>query len=524
MNTRELLAMKISKTIALAAASAALAGSLALAEDGAASGSPKAPHRKWQDVPQPPLEKFQDPKPVVATLKNGMKVFLLEDHELPTIEVELIARAGEMDLPLLYSGDAKDARAKAGLAAIAGQLMRTGGTDAKTGDELDEELDGIAASVETSCALDQAHARMSCLKENLDQALAIFVGVVRHPAFREDKIALAKRQHLGGIRRRNDNPAQIASREFARLMYGDASPLGWTEEPATVEGITREDLARFYDAAFASHPETALLGAVGDFDAAAMKAKLDAALGDWTAAKDASRTSGTVRRDGFESPAPKVYLVKKPDVNQSTVILGHVGIERRPDDPDYPAAVVANSIMSGGFAGRLMQHVRTEMGLAYGVSSRLDAAFGHQGLFVMQGQTKSGSTLAMARAMRKELERLVAEPPSAEELRVAKQAIQEKLVFSAERKADVLDRALRNEFYGFPQDELEIFQRGVAAVSAEDCVRVAKKLFHPERLTTLIVGNDAEFDGKAEELGEVTLLDVKKAAGFGGRREAATGR
>src|SRR5262249_5341027 len=154
--------------------------------------------------------------------------------------------------------------------------------------------------------------------------------------------------------------------EFGRLMFGDNHPLGWTEEVATIESITRDDVVRFYKAAFAWHPETALVGAVGDFDAAQMKEKLDAALGDWATAPDAvrSRTLGFPMA-GFESPAPKVYLVKKPDVNQSTVILGHIGMQRQPNDGDFPAAVVANSILGGGgFAGRLMQHVRTEMGLA----------------------------------------------------------------------------------------------------------------------------------------------------------------
>jgi zinc protease len=519
--------MKIQKIMAVAGAAALLAGSFGLAQEGPgdAAAPGKRPHRKWQDVTQPPLEKFADPKPVTATLRNGMKVFLIEDHELPTVDVVLETHAGELDLAALFT-EGGAARMKAGLAGIAGQVMRTGGTESRTGDELDEALDGMAASVETSAGLDQGHARMSCLKENLDATLAIFADVVKHPAFREEKVALAKKQHLGAIRRRNDNPAQIASREFARLMFGDASPLGWTEEAATVDSITRDDLVRFYKSSFAFDPKSALLGAVGDFDAAKMKEKLDAALGDWAPAADAARAKVMVQLDGFQSPAPKVYLVRKPDVNQSTVVLGHVGFQRRPGDADYPAAVVANSVMSGGFAGRLMQHVRTEMGLAYGVSSRIDAAMGHQGTFVMQGQTKSGSTLAMSRAMRKELERLVAEPPSAEELRVAKASILEKLVFSSEQKSQVLDRVLRNEYYGFPQDELEVFQKGVAAVTAEDCMRVAKKLFRPEQLTTLVVGNDAEFDGKVEELGgPVTLIDVKKPpVGGGGGRASETSR
>jgi len=518
---------RLSAALALAALSTlALAGAVALAQEAPApAGGPAKtpPRRKWQDVAQPPLEAFPDPKPVTGTLRNGMKVFLLEDHELPTIDVTLLVRAGETDLASLFPGAPEapfaKARAKAGLASIAGQLIRGGGTAAKTGEELDEELDAIAASVGTSAGDDQASAQLSCLSEHFDTLLGVFTEVVRRPALREERLNLMKRQRMGQIRRRDDNPAQLAGREFGRLLFGDASPFGWTEETATIESITRDDVALFYRSAFAAAPEKALLGAVGDFDAKSMLAKLDAALGDWTAEKDAARAPVAVPREGFAGPGPKVYFVKKTDVNQATVLLGHPGIQRRPGDADYPAAVVANAILGGGgFAARLMQRVRTEMGLAYGCSSRLDAALGRQGAFIMQGQTKSGSCLAMTKAMRKELERLVSEPPSADELRVAKQAILEKLVFSFDRKSDVLDRALRNEFWGFPQDELRVFQRGVAAVTAEDILRVSKKVMRPEALTTLVVGNDAEFDGKLETLGPVTTLEMQAApAPRGGR-------
>lgn len=504
----------------LALASATLAGALALAEeDAAAPASPKAPHRRWQDVPQPPLERVADPKPVRARLPNGTRLFLLEDHELPTIELTMIVHAGEMDLPRLYPAPGA-ARAKAGLASLAGQLMRSGGAGSRTADELDEALDAMAASVDTSCGDQQGSARLSCLKESFDPALAIFADVVLRPAFREEKVALAKRQRAGSLRRRNENPAQIASREMARLMYGDVHPLGWTDEPETIDSIERDDIVGFYKASFAASPQTALIGVVGDFDAKAMQEKLAAALGDTAPGKASDGAAGgDVQVGGFAGPGPKVYFARKTDVNQATVLMAHPGIQRKPGDPDYPAAVIANSILGGGgFAGRLMQRVRTEMGLAYGCRSTLDAAYGHQGLFQMQGQTKSGSTLAMARAMRKELERIGAEPPTAEELKVAKDGILERLVFESDQKRDVLERALRYEFHGFPENDLENFQKGIAAVTAEDCLRVAKALFRPGQLTTLVVGNDAEFDGKLAELGEVTPIELKEPGRRGGRR------
>jgi zinc protease len=152
-----------------------------------------------------------------------------------------------------------------------------------------------------------------------------------------------------------------------------------------------------------------------------------------------------------DGPAPGVHFVRKTDVNQATVVLGHMGMKRRADDPDYAATIVANDILGGGgFAARLLQKVRTEMGLAYGVYSSFNAPYSHKGTFSLTCQTKSGSTLQAINAIRKELERIRAERVTDDELRVAKESIQQQLIFESETKAEVIQRALRYEYWGFP--------------------------------------------------------------------------
>jgi zinc protease len=472
--------------------------------EGAAEKAPEAPRRRWRDLPMPPLRQFTVPKPERVVLENGAVLFLMEDHELPTIDLIVLFPGGSVCEP----------RAKAGLASVCGEVMRTGGAAGRSGDEIDQVLEDMASSVETSFGDWQGRAGLSCMKESFDATLAVLADVLERPEFREEKIALSKKQAKGGIARRNDDPAGIARREYARAIYGDASPFGWTTEVATIDAITRDDLVAFHKS-FVGQGKGTIVGVVGDFDSKEMRAKVERLVGRWPAAREGKpgfEPAETAKAQG-DGPAPRVLFARKTDVNQATIVLGHMGERRRPDDPDYAPLIVLNDILGGGgFASRLLQRVRTEMGLAYGVGSRWNAPYSHKGTFSLSCQTKSGSTVQAIRAMRRQLELVCSEPVTADELRVAKESIQQQLVFESESKAAVLDRALRYEFFGFPLDYLERFQAAVAKVTAEDCLRVAKKHLAPARLLTVVVGNDKEFDAPLSELGEVAELDVSKPA------------
>ena len=161
---------------------------------------------------------------------------------------------------------------KVGLASITGAVMRTGGTTSKTGDELDEILENLAASVETGIGDDSGSASVSVLKEDLDTGLSILADLLMNPAFREDKIDLEKVQHRSGISQRNDNPGAITRREFGKLIYGADSPYARTTEYDTINSITRDDLVAFYQKFF--RPNNIILGVLGDFDSETMLAKI----------------------------------------------------------------------------------------------------------------------------------------------------------------------------------------------------------------------------------------------------------
>jgi zinc protease len=205
--------------------------SAALALGGVAHAARPA---SYKELKYPPIHDIKVPDATRFELPNGMVVFLIEDHELPKANIHVTVRAGSR----------WDPASKAGLAAIMGTVMRTGGSVTRSGDQLDEELDRLGASIETGMNQDSGGAFASLLKEDLDRGIDIVADIIQHPAFPQDKLDLAKIEQRDAIARRNDNPNGIAFREFAKLLYGKDSPYARQTEYATIEAITRDDLIR----------------------------------------------------------------------------------------------------------------------------------------------------------------------------------------------------------------------------------------------------------------------------------------
>ncbi|MGZ8867663.1 MAG: M16 family metallopeptidase, partial [Thermoanaerobaculia bacterium] len=218
--------------------------------------------RDYRDIKTAPLRSFTVPQPKRVTLPNGMVLLLMEDRELPIIRGTARIRGGAREV----TAD------KAGLAGILGQAWRTGGTASRTGDQLDEFLESRAAIVETGASDDSTSVSLNVLKNDFDTVLPIFLDIMRNPAFRQEKIDLAKTQANAGISRRNDEAGSILQREAGKLGYGADSPYARQPEYATIASITRDDLLAFHKR-FA-YPNNVVFGIVGDFDTAAMERKL----------------------------------------------------------------------------------------------------------------------------------------------------------------------------------------------------------------------------------------------------------
>lgn len=443
----------------------------------------------WDQISVLPLPKFNPQLPTRVELPNGMLIFLQEDHELPLISATALIRGGSSSEPAQ----------KVGLVSIYAASWRTGGTEQKTGDQLDDELESIAAKVEAGGGVDTTSLSLNCLKENFDQVFADFMDVLEHPAFREDKIALAKRRLDTGISRRNDEVESIASREVSQLGYGANSPYGREVEYWTVEAITRQDLVDWHRKHFA--PNNIIMGVVGDFDSKQMENRLRQAFG--------SLPKGTPYEPPkipVPGPKPGVYLAEKDDVDQSDISMIGLGIRR--DNPDYFAVRVMNELFGGGFSSRLFKHLRTEQALAYEVGGGIGSAYNHPGLIDISMGTKSASTAKAITALYSQVDDLLNKPPTDAELKQAKDSILNGFVFAYDSPEKILNEQLIYQLYGYPANFLERFRDAVEKVTSADVNRVARKYIDKSKLAVLVVGNPKDFDKPLSTFGTVTKLDI----------------
>ncbi|MDQ2832520.1 MAG: insulinase family protein [Acidobacteriota bacterium] len=450
----------------------------------AAAGS-----RPWKQIPIPPLHAFKPEQPRRIELANGLVVFLQEDHELPFISGTILIRGGSRDVP----------DNKVGLVSLYGGSWRTSGTATIGGDALDDKLEAKAASIETSGGAASTSLTWSSLKGDFDAVFASAVDLLLHPVFKPEKLELARQQLNTGIARRNDDASAIAIREAIQIAYGRNNPYARQIEYATVDAVTLADLKAWHDRTVV--PENIIVGVSGDFDGAAMERKLRAAFEPLPRG-----TRFESAKVNFADPKQGVNFVEKSDVNQSNVLIVGLGTER--SNPDYYALSVMNEIFSGGFGSRVVQNVRTKLGLAYEVGGSFNASYDHPGIFYVQAATKSPSTVSATQALLAEIARLKSDPPTASELSKAKDQLLNSFVFHYDTPDKTLSEQVTLAFYHYPADTLEKYKAGIEKVSAADIARVANKYIDVSKLAIVVVGNQAQISPALDTLGKVTTLDI----------------
>jgi len=446
--------------------------------------------KPWERIPIPKLHEFNPHQPTRIELKNGIVLFLQEDHELPFIYGSVLIPGGSRDV----------GPAKAGLMDMYGQTWRTSGTAKMSGDAMDDFLAARAAHIETGGDVDSTALSWDSLKGDADQVYALAMDLLFHPKFSEAKLELARQQEATGIVRRNDDEGEIAGRESAKLVYGVNSPYTRQPELATIAGITLGDMQAWHDRTLRGK---LIVGVYGDFDPAAMEAKLRATFAGLPPVQPLP-----ARHDEFSGPKPGVYFINKEDVNQSNVEIVGLGTTRR--NPDVPTLAVMNEILGGGFGSRLFQTVRTKLGLAYAVGGGYGFAYDHPAAFQVMVLTKSASTVEATKAAMTEIESLTSKPFTEAELKRAKDDLLNSFLFRYDTREKVLAERERLEFYGYPADYLETYKAALEKVTVADLTAAAKKYIHPDKLAILVVGNGPEIKPGLDELnmGSVKTVDI----------------
>ena len=433
---------------------------------------------------------FPFPQAEQVTLSNGVAVYLLEDHELPLFNLTALIRTGSVN----------DPPDKVGLASLTGTVMRTGGTRFMSGDDINETLEFMAGSMETGIDRNVGSASLSVLKKDTDKGLKIFSEVLMYPVFSEDQVDLAKEKQMEAIRRQNDDPQDIAFREFRRVLF-ENGPRGRVPTLETIAGISRDDMVAFHREYF--HPNTIIIGVSGDFERHVIVNKLEALFKEW----EPRKLSFPALNLPPDREGKSVYYAHK-DIPQSTIIMGSFAINKT--HPDYfPFSVLNFIIGGGGFTSRLMSEIRSNRGLAYSVGSIYRAEIDY-GLFATYCFTKSESTLESIGLISEILQQVKQEGITPEELERAKNSILNNFIFEFTTPFQIVNKQVAIAYDNLPKDFLETYRERIMAVTVDDVNRVAADYLHPDRLILVVVGNEDDFDGPLSQWGPVEVISLEE--------------
>lgn len=425
------------------------------------------------------------PKPQEATLSNGLRVALLEDHKLPTFSLQL----------LLAGGGLADPADKRGLAMVTASLLREG-TKQRSSRDVAEQLAKLGASLSSGASPSSGETAISVsgLTEHADAILALAADVVLNPAFPDTELQKYKARLLAQLQYQRSLPNFVAQEQFFRAVYGE-HPASYIVPPEKVlQDLTRSDLAAYHAAYF--RPTSAIVIAYGDLTLKELTRKLEHAFGGWPKADP-----GVVSLPA-QPPAPKarVLLIDRPASVQTSLWVGSLGIDRRSDD--YFAVLLMNHVLGGGPASRLFTHLREEKGYTYGVYSTFTGSK-FPGVMLATMDVRTAVTADALQDLMAELKRIATEPVPEQELQNAKRALVGRFALSLDSPQSLVGNLATQKIYELPADYWETYPQRVEAITAADVRRVAQKYLDPSRLQLVAVGDSASVKPVLEKYGAV---------------------
>jgi zinc protease len=424
-----------------------------------------------------------------AELDNGLEVLVLEDHRLPRLVLGVTVRRGEGIV----------APEQAGLGPFSAELMERGAGE-RDALALAQAVDEIGASLGVGSGWDSTGVRVSGLSEDLDRLLEILADVVLRPRFEAGEARKARGEILASLERAKDDPHTLAGWHAARALY-EGHRYGRPQDgvPETVARLDAAAARAFHQKVFV--PNNAIFFAAGDVAMDDLLARVGQAFGAWE--------RGMVPEPGPAPPAQvpperKIVVVDRPDLVQAQIRIAHEGIAR--PNPDRIAAVLMNTVVGGGgFSSRLMETLRAEEGLTYGVGSgfRMRRHPGPFGVATFTRVAELRRTLDLTLAV---LERAKSDPPDEAELRAARAPLVGRLALGLETSAAVVESLVELDVYGLPEDSLDTYRGRVRATSVEDSARMARSLLHPERAAIVLVGPAESIVPQVEDLAPVEVV------------------
>ena len=417
------------------------------------------------------------PKPTEKTLKNGLRVIVIEDHDVPLVSAGVVVKnGGEVD-PADLSG----------LAELTASLL-TKGTKTRTAPEIAQQIEALGGTIESGAGWDASRAFINVMSGKIDPAMTNLADLVRNPVFQEEEVERLRQQYLDNLSVTLGQPGSLASFVAARIVFGNAAyghPIAGT--PESLARIKQADIAGFHAKYY--RPDNAELVLGGSIKAADAFKLAERLFGDWAKPAAALPARGQVGKMEQAGEKQRVVVIDMPDAGQAAVVLARTGISRT--DPDYFRGIVTNSILSG-YSGRLNQEIRIKRGLSYGARSSLDVRR-ETGPFVASAQTKNPSGAEVASLLLSELSRLSTEPVADTELTPRKAVLIGGFGRNLETTDGLAFQVASLALYGLSLDEINNYIRNVQAVTAADVQKFAGSRLPTKNANIIIVGNAKDF-------------------------------
>lgn len=430
------------------------------------------------------LLKITLPKPKTYTLPNGLRIFVLEDHRLPTFTCSLSLKAGTLFEP------------KPGVAEVTATMLNEG-TKGKSALQFATLIEDLGANLNARAGSERATLSVSGLSENSDKLIDLLAETLLSPAFPEERLSRIKFRSGAQTAQRNTNANALASRLLSQTLYGETPYARTDAARQQIAAVTREDIVAFHDKFY--QPNGAILAISGDVNANAIVSKITKAFADW---KSGSTPPALPPADFKPKEATRIYLVDRPNSAQTVLLFGNIAISRT--SPDYIPLVVANRILGGGSSGRLFQNLREDKGYTYGAYSSLSTPK-WAGTWGASASVRTPVTEAAVGEFFKEFARLQNEPVTADELERAKRSIIGSFARTLENSAGVLSSTLDLVENGLPLDYWDTYPAKVQAVTVADVQRVAKQYLGTNRIQLFAVGERSQIEEGLKKYGTVEV-------------------
>lgn len=448
--------------------------------------SPPAPGPA-PNVTIPPVEK--------RTLSNGLPVWIVERHEVPVVQVDLMIR----------TGTAADPAGKFGLASMTAAMLDEG-AGARNALQIADAIDYLGAELHAVSGIDSSSVRLHVAAARLGEALSVMADVAERPTFPQAELDRIRDERLTDLEQARDDPAAIGRFAFPLVVFGPSHRYGTASvgTTQTLKSFTVDDLRGFYGRHY--QPSNSLLVVVGDVRPDGVMPLLEGAFGSW---KVSGPTAAPALPEPPQLKARRVVIVDKPGAAQSQIRIGWVGVART--NPDYFPLVVLNTLLGGSFTSRLNQNLREQHGYTYGAGSSFDMRR-VSGVFVAAAGVQTDKTADSLREFFKELNGVLQPIPAAEVAR-ARNYVALGFPRQFESTRDITAAMADLFVHGLAEDYYGSYMQKVQAVTAGDVARVAKTYIQPERFAVVIVGDRNVIEGpvKALNLGPITVMTTAEA-------------